>query len=133
MTTRIRVGQKYLEAGEERQPSVRYVNVVTVDPLVVQPETWHGRRGHDEQPYDPEALAELPLVFDPELSPDELREALVGREVVAVEVDRQERDWPQGDGDTTLILDNGRRVRFGSWGYDAWGMATTVTPPLGAA
>lgn len=127
---RIRVGQKYLEAGEVMQPSVRYVEVVTVDPLVVQPETWHGKRGHDKQPYDPEALSRLPLVRDPELTPDELRAALVGRQIVDVQVDVDNQSFPQGDGDTTLVLDDGRRVSFASWGYDAWGMGATVDPPL---
>jgi hypothetical protein len=127
---RIRVGQKYLEAGEERKPSVRYVEVVAVDPLVVQPETWHGKRGHDEQAYDPESLLQLPLAYDPELNPEELREALIGRRIVDIEVETDRDTFPQGDGDLTLTLDNGRRVSLRSWGHDAWGMGASIAPPL---
>lgn len=128
--TRVRVGQKYLESGKENTPTVRYVEVVTIDPLVVQPEVWEGKRGLDQQPYDRDALLKLPLVYDPELSAEELREALVGQRVVEVEVSRDDSDWPQGDGDTTLVLDDGRRVSFAAWGYDSWGLGARVHPPL---
>jgi hypothetical protein len=58
----------------------------------------------------------------------ELRRVLVGRTVVSVEVDHYPEDesWPQGDGTTSLTLDNGDRVIFSAWGYDAWGVDVEI-------
>jgi agmatine/peptidylarginine deiminase len=64
-----------------------------------------------------------------ELTDQELRAMLVGRTVVAIEIDHVEGDWKQGDGETTLVLDDGRRIQFRSWGYDAWGLNAYTDEP----
>jgi agmatine/peptidylarginine deiminase len=66
------------------------------------------------------------------LEDDEIKKALVGRTIVSVDIERDDSSWPQGDGDITLILDNGHKVEVASWGYDAWGLDVYFDPPLPA-
>ncbi len=56
------------------------------------------------------------------LTDSELRDALIGRTICGVEVNRPGGSWAFGDGDVSLILDDGRRVEFRSEGHDSCGM-----------
>ena len=55
-----------------------------------------------------------------------LVESLVGRTVVAAEWrdDGAGCDWC-GHEVAQLTLDDGRKIKFGAWGYDAWGATVT--------
>jgi hypothetical protein len=131
MAHRIRVGQQYLLKGVEGKPSGQYLNVKQVEPLIVRWEGWNGYSDdRPPEPYDAETLLSLKLLRDPDLNDAELAEVLVGRTIVAVRVDHIEDDFPMGDGDVELTLDDGRVVEFDSHGYDAWGMSVSVIPPL---
>lgn len=69
-----------------------------------------------------ERAAKYPrLHSDPEASPDEIRAGLVGRTITDVVVEKITTDWPQGDGNMILTLDDGNKVRITSWGHDAYG------------
>ena len=129
--SQIRVGQKYLEAGVDREPSVVRLQVTSVQPLLVKRERWKGFDSHEPFAYAEDALRTLPLVYDPELRPQELERALVGRRIVQVSVHQDTQDFSQGDGDVTLVLDDGRTVDFRSWGYDAWGSCSVLVHEYG--
>ena len=51
----------------------------------------------------------------------ELVRSMIGHTIVNAEWFVAIEDWSQGEERALLTLDDGRVIRFGGWGYDAWG------------
>lgn len=124
MSKRLRVGQIWTDPTGN-------VNGYCVES--VKPFRAHGWGRADVRPA-PEEIERLTaeqrerrwprLHNEPSATPEEIRSGLIGRAIVDVKVYPDEADFPQGDGDVSLVLDDGNVVEFRSWGYDAWGVDT---------
>lgn len=55
----------------------------------------------------------------------ELLASMVGKTIVAAEwIDPRSSGWGPQD-EAVITLDDGRKIRFRGWGYDAWGLAVS--------
>lgn len=61
---------------------------------------------------------------------DLLGDLVVGRTIIAIERESStDEAFPQGANDVTITLNNGTRLHFTGWGYDASGLYTSIAPP----
>jgi agmatine/peptidylarginine deiminase len=59
-----------------------------------------------------------------------LAQVVVGRTIVGFEREPDKGDpWCQDVSPVTVTLDDGSRLRFEGWGYDAWGLLIHYDPP----
>lgn len=117
----------------DRATMTRGWKIVSVEPLRgrrIGDPAWWNAADERESALDPEALlAEFRLYQDGDVDDDELRDALVGRRIVAMQREHAEDEFPQGDGTTTLTLHDGSAVTFSgfsAWGYDASGCTANL-------
>ena len=74
---------------------------------------------------------DLPWEVDDE-TVDEMKNLTLGHIITSVMREPSSKeDFPQGANDVVISLDNGISLRFSSWGYDAWGVTTLISPPAG--
>jgi len=64
---------------------------------------------------------------------DALSRLVVGRRIVSIiRESASGGDWAQGENSVTILLDNGAKLYFMGWGYDASGLDTSYSPPVTA-
>jgi hypothetical protein len=64
---------------------------------------------------------------------DEILAGIVGRRIISIVRDRDsDLDWPSGENKVSIVMEDGSRLRFVGWGYDASGIISYFIP-AGAA
>ncbi len=63
------------------------------------------------------------------MSQEDLVKSLEGRTIMMATWYGSDSEWPEGEEVAVLLLDDGRLIEFGAYGYDAWGATIREVDP----